>query len=136
MRSILNYFRLLNEALPLLIGVICVYGCVVLVTGIWFFDEKLKYVVGLLFGISQAIFLSISLASSILNATEVTGKGGQVWIATRGVFRYLLVVATTAIMCYMEWGSIGTWFAGVMGLKVSALLQPFIRDKITKRKGR
>lgn len=136
MRSILNYFRRLNEALPLLIGTILVYGVIVLVTGIWFFDNKGKYIVGLLFGIGQAIFFSISLASSILSAIEVVDRRGQVGVATKGVLRYLVVVATTFLMCYMDWGSIGTWFVGVMGLKVSALLQPFIQDKILKRKGR
>ncbi len=136
MKSIIDYLKRLNDALPLLVGTILVYGGLVLVTGIWFFDEKWKYIVGLLFGIGQAIFLSINMASCILDALGVQDKKGEAWIATKGTFRYLIVVVTTVLMCYMQWGYIGTWFVGVMGLKVSALLQPFIRDKILNRKGR
>lgn len=134
MRSILNYFRRLNDALPLLIGVIMGYGLFVLVAGIWFFEDKGKYAIGLLFGIVQAIFLSINMASTILGSIEVVDKKGQVIIATKAILRYLIIVITTFFMCYMDWGYIGTWFAGIMGLKVSALLQPMIHRLMSKKK--
>ncbi len=136
MKSILNYLKRLNDALPMLVATILVYGLIVLVTGVWFFENKLKYAVGLLFGIGLAIFYAISLASSILRAIEVSDKKGERMIAARGIGRYLVVVAITFLMCYLKIGAIGTWFVGVMGLKVSALLQPFIQDKMLKRKGR
>jgi len=134
MRSILNYFRRLNDALPLLIGTIVVYGLLVLALGVWFFEDKGKYAIGLLVGVTQAIFLSINMASTILGAIEVVDKKGQAVVATKAILRYLVVVATTFFMCYMDWGYIGTWFAGIMGLKVSALLQPMIHKLGNKKK--
>lgn len=135
MKSIINYLRRLNDALPALVGTIFVYGLLVLVVGIWFFPDKGKYLVGLLVGIGQGIFLSINMASTILGAIEVTDKNGQTAVAMKAVMRYLVVVITTVIMCYFSWGYIGTWFVGVMGLKVAAWLQPLIH-KMLKRKGR
>ena len=132
MRSIIDYFRRLNEALPMLLTTIVAYGLLVLVVGVWFFPDKEKYIVGLLFGIGQAVFLSISIASSILGAVEVADKKGQVAVAIKSTFRYLVVVALTFFMCYFNLGYIGTWFAGVMGLKVAALLQPLIHRVLEK----
>ena len=134
MKSILNYLRRLNEALPMLIGTILLYGFVVLIVGIWFFEDKIKYAVGLSVGIVQAIFLSINMAACILDSLDVVDKKGKIVTSIKAILRYLIVVATTFAMCYMNWGYIGTWFAGIMGLKVSALLQPMIHRFMNKKK--
>jgi hypothetical protein len=122
----IKYLRRLNEALPMLIATILVYGLLVEGIGVWWVEDKLRYTTGLLIGIGLALFLSINIASSIWSMMDVQGKKGQAMIAVKAVLRYFVVVAVSMTMGYFRLGNIATWFIGVMGLKVAAFLQPLI----------
>ncbi|SFQ21011.1 hypothetical protein SAMN02910358_01116 [Lachnospiraceae bacterium XBB1006] len=122
----IKYLRRLNEALPMLIATILVYGILVEVVGVWWVEDKLRYTTGLLIGIGLALFLSINIASSIWGMMDVSGKKGQAMVAVKAVLRYFVVVVVSMTMGYFHLGNIATWFIGVMGLKVAAFLQPLI----------
>lgn len=118
--------RKLNEALPLLILTILIYGALVELIGVWFVEDKIRYTSGLLIGIALALFLSISIAMSVRNQTEEIDKKEQVKIAFKAVLRYVVVAIVSIGMAYFKLGNIITWFVGVMGLKVAAFTQPLI----------
>jgi len=50
--------------------------------------------------------------------------------------RYLIVVVVFFVMMKFNLGNLATAFIGVLGLKVSAYLQPFAHKVILKLKGR
>ncbi len=120
----------INQALPMLLLGIVVWGVLVQVTGIWFVEDKLRYSTGTWIGTALAIFMAINMALVIDSAII---KGSKVGILRlKSIFRYLVVVIVFFVMVYFDLGNFIPAFIAVMGLKVSAYAQPCI-NKIFHR---
>ena len=119
--------RRINDALPGLVGGIILYGAVVQLAGVWFVEDRLGYSIGLWYGIAIAIGMAINLAVVIYDSVleDVGGKANNRVIA-KSVFRYLMVVILFFILGYFNFGNFIMAFVGVMGLKVSAYMQPLL----------
>jgi len=129
--------RRLNDALPGLVLGIVIYGIVVELVGVWFVEDKLRYSTGLLIGIVIAIGLAINIAQVIRDAVEIYGAdGARNRLIIKSVLRYLVVVVVFFVMMKFNLGNLATAFIGVLGLKVSAYLQPFAHKVILKIQGR
>lgn len=129
--------RRINDALPGLVLGIVIYGIVVEVVGVWFVEDKLRYSTGLLIGISLAIGLAVNIAVVIRDAVEIYGAdGARTRLIIKSVLRYLVVVIVFFAMMKFNLGNLFTAFIGVLGLKVSAYLQPFAHKVILKLQGR
>ena len=115
----------LNKALPgLLLGII-IYGLLFQVIGIWFVEERLLFSTGLWTGIACAVFMAVHMAVSIEDAVSLgTEDGAKKKTIASAMFRYVVVLAVFVIMLYFELGMLLPAFFGVLGLKVSAYLQP------------
>ena len=129
--------RRINDALPGLVFGIVIYGIVIELVGVWFVEDKLRYSTGLLIGISVAIGLAINIAQVIRDAVEIYGAdGARNRLIVKSVLRYLVVVVVFFVMMKFNLGNLATAFIGVLGLKVSAYLQPFAHKVILKLQGR
>jgi len=129
--------RRINDALPGLVLGIVIYGIVIELVGVWFVEDKLRYSTGLLIGISVAIGLAINIAQVIRDAVEIYGAdGARNRLIVKSVLRYLVVVVVFFVMMKFNLGNLVTAFIGVLGLKVSAYLQPFAHKVILKLQGR
>ena len=129
--------RRLNDALPGLVLGIVIYGIVVELLGVWFVEDKLRYTTGLLIGIAVAIGLAINIAQVIRDAVEIYGAdGARSRLIIKSVLRYLVVVVVFFVMMKFNLGNLVTAFIGVLGLKVSAYLQPFAHKVILELQGR
>ncbi|MBR5565294.1 MAG: hypothetical protein IKW08_03910 [Roseburia sp.] len=129
--------RRLNDALPGLVLGIVIYGIVVELVGVWFVEDKLRYSTGLLIGIGVAIGLAINIAQVIRDAVEIYGAdGSRNRLIMKSVLRYLVVVVVFFVMMKFNLGNMVMAFIGVLGLKVSAYLQPFAHKVILKLQGR
>lgn len=123
----------INDALPGLVLGIVIYGIVIELAGVWFVEDKLRYSSGLLIGIAVAIGLAINIAIVIRDAVELYGAdGARNRLIVKSVLRYLVVVVIFFVMMKYNLGSLATAFIGVLGLKVSAYLQPFTHKVILK----
>lgn len=125
--------RRINEALPSLVAGIIGYGVVVQLAGVWFVSDKLGYSIGLWYGIAIAVGLAINIATVIFDSV-VMGESKQASriVIAKSVLRYVVVVILFLLLGYFRFGNLITAFAGVLGLKVSAYLQPLI-GKISDR---
>ena len=125
--------RRINEALPSLVAGIIGYGVVVQLAGVWFVSDKLGYSIGLWYGIAIAVGLAINIATVIFDSV-VMGENKQASriVIAKSVLRYVVVVILFLLLGYFRFGNLITAFAGVLGLKVSAYLQPLI-GKISDR---
>ena len=125
--------RRINDALPGLVGGIILYGAVVQLAGVWFVEDRLGYSIGLWYGIAIAIGMAINLAVVIYDSVleDVGGKANNRVIA-KSVFRYLMVVILFFILGYFNFGNLIMAFVGVMGLKVSAYMQPLLMKVMHK----
>ena len=123
----------LNEALPGLVLGIIIYGILLQITGMWLVDDKLRYSTGLWIGIGCALFMAIHMAMSIEDAVSIgTEDGAKKKTIASAMFRYVIVLLVLVAMCYLNLGMILPAFFGVLGLKISAYVQPLfyrLRDR-------
>ncbi len=129
--------RRINDALPELVLGILIYGIVVELVGVWFVADKLRYSSGLLIGISLAVGMAVNIAVVIRDAVEIYGEdGAKNRVIIKSVLRYLIVVVVFFGMMRYNLGNLFSAFIGVLGLKISAYLQPFTHKVILKLQGR
>ena len=129
--------RRLNDALPGLVAGIVVYGLVIQFTGVWFVEDKAGYSIGLWYGIAIAIWMAINLAQVIFDSVTLDGgEKANRRIIAKSVLRYIVVVILFFILGYFNFGNLYTALLGVLGLKISAYLQPLGEKAANKLLGR
>lgn len=127
----------LNDALPGLIVGIFVYGVAIELVGVWFVADKLRYTTGLMAGIGIACGMAINMAIVLQDAVDIYGESrAQAKIIAKSILRYAIIVIVFFVMMKWNLGNIVTAFIGVLGLKVSAYVQPFAHKFMSKLKGR
>ena len=123
----------INEALQGLVLGIIINGILLQITGIWLVNDKLRYSTGLWIGIGCALFMAIHMAISIEDAVCIgTEDGAKKKTIASAMFRYVIVLLVLVAMCYFNLGMILPAFFGVLGLKISAYVQPLfyrLRDR-------
>ncbi len=130
-------FRRLNQALPELLLGILLYGIVIQVTGVWFAQDRLRYSSGLWIGIATAMAMAYHIARIIAETIDcMDPHKAKVQITAKGILRYAAVVAVFSITMYFDLGNLVTLFLGVMGLKISAYLQPALHKVLIKVTGK
>ena len=117
----------LNDALPELVLGIILYGIAVELVGVWFVTDKLRYTTGLVIGIALAMGMAVNMAIVLRDAVEI--YGGEHAQAK-------IVVIVFFVMMKFNLGNLFTAFIGVLGLKISAYLQPFTHKFVLKLQGR
>jgi malonyl CoA-acyl carrier protein transacylase len=121
----------INKALPgLLLGIIA-FGVVCQIIGLFLIDDKADYSIGLWVGVLTAIFMAFHMAISLNNSIELGEKAARAAATRHNIFRYLVVVMIMLILMLTNIGNPLAAFLGVMGLKVSAYLQPLL-SRLTK----
>ncbi|MCR5356741.1 MAG: ATP synthase subunit I [Lachnospiraceae bacterium] len=100
-----------------------------------FTDRKLYHSVGLLCGFVICFILAVSMAGSIAVAVTLDEKSARAFTQRKAAIRYLLACAGIIILAVFDFGNPLTCFAGLMGLKIGAYIQPFIHRLIEKIKG-
>lgn len=118
--------RKINTALPgLLLGIV-LFGILCQVLVFFLVEDKTGCSIGLWIGVLMAIFMAFHMAVTLNSAVERDEKGAQAAATRQNIIRYLVVVIILGILMLTRIGNPLAAFAGVMGLKVSAYLQPFL----------
>ena len=126
----------INPALPGLIAGIVIYGLIFQLAGVWFVEDKISYSIGLWYGIAIAIGMAVNLAMVIYDAVTFDGEGNaNKRVAAKSMLRYIVVAILLGILGYFEFGNLFAAFIGVMGLKISAYLQPLLNKLSGKSNG-
>ena len=94
--------------MPELVAAIIIYGLAAWLAGIWFVRDKLMFSTGLFIGICLAVGMAVHMAVVLEDAVSA-GSSQSKPIAA---------------------------FAGVMGLKIAAYVQPFFHKILLKLQGR
>ncbi len=123
--------RRINQALPELLVGILAYGAAVQLVGMWFAGDKVRYSIGLWAGIALAMGMAVNMAIVILDTVDAMAeKRAYRKAALYSVLRYLAAVLAFLAVWYFGIGNLVAMFAGVMGLKASAYLQPVTHKTI------
>jgi len=103
------------------------YGLVVLGAGIIFARDKMDFAAGLGIGIACALFMAYHMAATIEDAVSLRDeKQARNKSVAGSVLRYGIVGIVFCGMMYFKLGSLLAAFFGLMGLKVSAYIQPLL----------
>ena len=119
-----NRLKEINAALPgLLLGII-LFGVLCQITGLFFVSDKAGYSIGIWIGVLTAVFMAFHMAISLNLAVERDVKWAQAVATRQNIIRYFIVVIILGILMITKIGNPLAAFAGIMGLKVSAYVQP------------
>lgn len=128
--------RRINDALPGLVAGIILYGIIIQITGVWFVEDRVSYSIGLWYGITIAIGMAINLAKVIFDSVTIYGEeNANRRTIMKSVMRYAVVVILFFILGYFKFGSLYTALIGILGLKVSAYVQPLFQKIAGKLQG-
>ncbi|MBQ7562718.1 MAG: hypothetical protein IJT16_01865 [Lachnospiraceae bacterium] len=122
-----------NETLAELLTGIGVWGILVLIVVLIVSERKLYGTVGLIVGIGLAAFYAVNLYTTIDASLELDEKGATAYTRKKYLIRYLVVCIVYIALALTDIGSLFSCFAGILGIKIGAYLQPFVRKYIYKR---
>jgi vacuolar-type H+-ATPase subunit I/STV1 len=117
----------INDALPGLVFGIVFYGIVVQLIGVWFVTDKISYSIGLWYGIAIAVGIAVNIATVIYGQKDANRR-----IVAKSLLRYIVVAVLLFILGLFNFGNLIMAFVGMLGLKISAYLQPLFM-KVTDR---
>ena len=127
----------INDALPGLVFGIVFYGIVVQLIGVWFVTDKISYSIGLWYGIAIAVGIAVNIATVIYDATAIYGqKDANRRIVAKSLLRYIVVAVLLFILGLFDFGNLIMAFVGMLGLKISAYLQPLFMEVTDRFSGR
>lgn len=131
-RKLTGWIYDLNHALPGLLLGILLFGVICQVVGFFLVTDEAFYSIGLWVGILTAFFMAFHMAYTLDTAVEKDVKGAQGSATKHNLIRYFIVVIIMGILMVTRIGNPLAAFLGVMGLKVSAYIQPVL-GKISRK---
>ncbi|MBR5766285.1 MAG: ATP synthase subunit I, partial [Lachnospiraceae bacterium] len=121
-----------NETLRELIAGAVLYCLIWAIPLLIFTDRKLYQLLGLIIGLIVCIALSVNMADTIDVAVDMDEKGAKSYLTGKASIRYLCVCAVTVLLAVTGIGNPLTFFAGIMGLKIGAYMQPLTHKAFEK----
>ena len=130
-----NEMKNLNETLKELFIGIFFYGIIIEITGLCLVRQKGYFSIGLWFGILLALAAAFHMWRSLDIGMDLGESAGK-YVISRNLIRYGVIVIAFGALCITDLGNPLAAFAGIMGLKAGAYLQPFTHKIMTKLKRR
>lgn len=121
-----NWKKKIDQTLFDLCLGIFLYGIVCQII-VLFFSRDLQYSLGLWIGVLLGILGSIHMWWSINRGIDMASKDAMKTVGANSIVRYFVLAAIIALLAVSGLANPLLAFAGYMGMKVSAYMQPFIR---------
>lgn len=115
-----------------MILIMIIYGIIAQLVCLFIPGDRLKMAIGLWIGVAAGIGMAVHMKNSLDEALYLGEEGASKYWQKSYAKRYLTVVVVFAAVSYFQIANVLALFAGVMGLKFSAYLQPIMR-KLFKR---
>lgn len=100
------------------------YGVLLQVVLLFFAQERLFLSTGLWIGIMLAVFMLVYMYRILRAGLGWGAHEAEKYVRLHSIIRYVVVLGVYGIVIFARLGSPLTCFAGIMGLKVAAYLQP------------
>lgn len=117
--------------LELLIGIVF-WGCVCQITVVWFLEDKAGYSLGLWLGVLLAGLAGTHMWWALDRSLDFARDTAVKMITKHNIIRYLVIVIVMALIMVSGFANPLAAFLGLIGLKVSAYLQPFTHKICTR----
>ncbi|MBR3607141.1 MAG: ATP synthase subunit I [Lachnospiraceae bacterium] len=123
------------ETLWELLAGILFFGILVWLILIWFLERKLYFSLGLGLGIILAVLAAFHMYWSLNKALDM-GQAAVKYALSQNMVRYGVIIIAFGVLCVLDFGNPLAAFAGIMGLKAGAYLQPFTHKILSKLRRR
>ena len=123
------------ETLRELLAGILFFGILVWLILIWFLERKLYFSLGLGLGIILAVLAAFHMYWSLNKALDM-GQAAVKYALSQNMVRYGVIIIAFGVLCVLDFGNPLAAFAGIMGLKAGAYLQPFTHKILSKLRRR
>lgn len=90
------------------------------------------FAIGLLLGASGACLWLYSMFDVLDKALDLTKKGAKNFVALRSILRLIIIMVFMGLALYIHWNAFVGVAVGLLSLKISALLNPYVKKYITK----
>lgn len=124
----------LHPVLKELILGILIFGGIFEVTLIWFSSDKVLFSSGLWLGAALAVLMVCHMYHVLDNALGMPENAAGSHIRRGHALRFFLTVAAFLGVYFLKIGNPVAFFLGVLTLKFSAYLQPWMHEILTKKK--
>lgn len=128
-----TFFKNMNETVKEMWVGAFIWGVVCELASVWWVEDPLSVSLGILIGMLLAVSGIWHMWKMLDNALD-RGAGAQKYLTIRNLLRFLVFVLVFAVLMLTKWANPLAAFAALMGIKVSAYLQPFVHNYREKRR--
>ena len=121
-----NFFKKIDETVREMWLGTFLWGCLCELVSVWWVKDRLYSGLGILIGMLLAM-AGIWHMWKVLDTALELGDGAQKYATSKNLLRYAVVLVVFAVLMLTHFADPLAAFAGLMGMKASAYLQPFIR---------
>ena len=121
-----------NRTLRELITGAFVYCVLLEIVLLIFTGDRLYHSIGLAAGFIVCAVLAMGMADSIDVAVDLDEKNARAYPQKKASLRYAIACISILVISFTHIGNPLTFFAGLMGLKIGAYLQPFTHAAICR----
>lgn len=107
-----------------------IYAIIIEIMGIFFSENILSYTLGLLFGVAASVFLFHHMAKTLDYALDLQEGDASKYVKRQSFIRLLVMLAVLTIGMITEQLLFITVLLGLLGLKIGALVTPFILKQL------
>ena len=107
-----------------------IYALAIEAVGVFFSEDILAYTLGLLFGVAVAVFLFGHMAKTLDYALDLSESDASKYVKLRSFLRLAIMFAALSIGILTDKLNFITVLLGVLGLKMGALMAPFILKRL------
>ena len=100
--------------------------------GLIFVKDRLSHSIGMLIGVVMALAMATHMAFSLSNALDWDEEHAKSSMWKSNLLSYVLVVVCFLLSAYFRIGNMISCFFGIMTLKLSAYLQPYLHRLCNK----
>ena len=111
-----------------MIRIMIIFGVIVQIICLFIPGDRLRMTTGLWIGVGAGIAMLVNMRNSLLEALEMEPEGAKRYMQKSYTLRYCAIVIGFAAVAYFKIANIFTLIIGVMGLKISAYLQPVMHN--------
>ncbi|MCB7305771.1 ATP synthase subunit I [Bariatricus massiliensis] len=123
-----------NTVLREMIAVMVLYGIILQVVCLLIPGDRIRMAAGLWLGVAAGVGMAVHMKNSLDEALDRGEAGAQKYMQKSYAVRYITVVVVFVAAAGLHIANVLTLFFGVMGLKISAYLQPAMHKLFLKFK--
>lgn len=107
-----------------------------LIVGAAFIPDQRGWHLGVIVGAAGAVFMAMHMYRSFCCQMDMDDENGNKYMIKHILFRFIFMAALLYMALKTEGISLAGVFAGMLALKISALLQPYINKKLLEKERR